>query len=120
MYQRTIERLTAAEERWEPVEEPGQPAVPLPEAPVSMTLKATLHGHEVLVTLRGVDFASVRAQVEEASTWLQAQTPAQTPQPPATTPLCPQHGVLKPSTKGQGWYCPHKRDDGTWCPWKGK
>src|SRR5262249_6060361 len=36
------------------------PTVPLPEAPVSIMLKATLHGHEVLVTLRGVDFASVR------------------------------------------------------------
>jgi hypothetical protein len=39
----------------------------LPEAPVSITLKATLHGHEVMVTLRGVDFASVKAQVEQAS-----------------------------------------------------
>jgi len=26
------------------------PALPLPEAPVSITLKATLHGHEVMVT----------------------------------------------------------------------
>src|SRR5262249_14237270 len=37
-------------------------AVSLPEAPVSITLKATLHGHEVMVTLRGVDFTSVKAQ----------------------------------------------------------
>jgi hypothetical protein len=49
------------------------PTVPLPEAPVSITLKDTMHGHEVLVTLRGVDFASVKAQVEDASQWLQAQ-----------------------------------------------
>jgi len=47
------------------------PTVPLPEAPVSITLKATLHGYEVLVTLCGVDFASVKAQVEHASAWLQ-------------------------------------------------
>ena len=33
----------------------------LPEAPVSITLKATLNGHEVRVTLRGVDYASVKA-----------------------------------------------------------
>jgi hypothetical protein len=60
-----------------PVEEqPPAPApAPLPEAPVSITLKATLHGHEVLVTLRGTDFASVKAQVEAASAWLQAQAP---------------------------------------------
>src|SRR5215510_8231629 len=45
---------------------PPQPRLePLPEAPVSITLKATLHGHEVLVTLRGTDFVSARAQVEQ-------------------------------------------------------
>ena len=49
---------------------PAAPTAPLPEAPVSITLKATLHGHEVMVILRGVDFASVKAQVEQASEWL--------------------------------------------------
>ena len=91
---------------------------PLPEAPVSITLKATLHGHEVLVTLRGHDFASVQAQVEQASQWLQRQTP-----PPSTlpqAPQCPTHGAMKPSRKGKGWYCPHKDSQGQWCPSKGK
>ena len=46
---------------------------------MSITLKATLHGHEVMVTLRGVDFASVKAQVEQASEWLKVQAPAQPP-----------------------------------------
>ena len=41
---------------------------------MSITLKATLHGHEVMVTLRGVDFASVKAQVEQASEWLKVQS----------------------------------------------
>src|ERR671939_2165306 len=64
--------------------QPDTPTVPLPEAPVSITLKATLHGHDVMVTLRGVDFASVKAQVEQASQWLSVQAPAQPPtQPPA-------------------------------------
>jgi hypothetical protein len=84
---------------------------PLPEAPVSITLKTTLHGHEVLVTLRGVDFASVKAQVEDASQWLQAQRGQTT----NTTPQCPTHGAMKPSTKGRGWYCPRKLADGSWC-----
>jgi hypothetical protein len=97
-----------------PVATPAHVA-PLPEAPVSITLKATLHGHEVLVTLRGTDFASVQAQVEEASLWLKAQTPAQ---PTDATPQCPTHGAMKPSTKGKGWYCPRKLQDGSWC--KGK
>ena len=93
----------------EPVSAPA-----LPEAPVSITLKATLHGHEVMVTLRGVDFGSVKAQVEDASQWLQAQSGQDTD----TTPQCPKHGTMKPSTKGKGWYCPHKLADGSWC--KGK
>jgi hypothetical protein len=87
------------------------PAMPLPEAPVSITLKATLHGHEVMVTLRGVDFASVKAQVEDASQWLQAKSG----QTADDTPRCPRHGPLKPSTKGKGWYCPRKLADGSWC-----
>jgi hypothetical protein len=81
----------------DPEPQPSAPAVPLPEAPVSITLKATLHGHEVLVTLRGVDFASVKAQVEEASAWLQAQAPAppasQEPTPGQGKAWCPVHGV---------------------------
>jgi hypothetical protein len=93
---------------------PAQSLAPLPEAPVSITLKATLHGHEVLVTLRGVDFASVKAQVEDASQWLQAQSGHTADD----TPQCPKHGAMKPSTKGTGWYCPHKLADGSWC--KGK
>jgi hypothetical protein len=99
-----------AEASSQPAPTQASPA-PLPEAPVSITLKATLHGHEVMVTLRGVDFASVKAQVEDASQWLQAQRG-----PTAdTTPQCPTHGAMKPSTKGKGWYCPHKLADGSWC-----
>jgi hypothetical protein len=94
--------------------QPDAPTASLPEAPVSITLKATLHGHEVMVTLRGVDFASVKTQVEDASQWLQAQSG-----PTADdTPQCPKHGAMKRSTKGKGWYCPHKLADGSWC--KGK
>jgi hypothetical protein len=94
--------------------QPQPTLAPLPEAPVSITLKASLHGHEVLVTLRGVDFASVKAQVEDASQWLQAQRG----QGADDTPQCPTHGAMKPSTKGKGWYCPRKLADGAWC--KGK
>jgi hypothetical protein len=92
------------------------PTTSLPEAPVSITLKATLHGHEVMVTLRGVDFASVKAQVEQASQWLSTQAPAQS-QP--TTPgqgWCGKHGVamkLNHGKNGSTWYS-HKTVDG-WC-----
>jgi hypothetical protein len=99
----------------EPPSQPAQPdtpTAPLPEAPVSITLKATLHGHEVLVTLRGVDFASVKVQVEAASQWLQARGG----QPTADTPQCPKHGVpmkLNHGKDGSTWYS-HKTADG-WC-----
>jgi hypothetical protein len=106
--------------------QPDTPTVPLPEAPVSITLKATLHGHEVMVTLRGVDFASVKAQVEQAAEWLSVQAPAQPPtQPPAQgttqhahedSPYCHAHkAVLKRYERnGQVWYS-HKTADGRWC-----
>jgi hypothetical protein len=102
------------------------PITPLPEAPVSITLKATLHGHEVMVTLRGVDFASVKAQVEQASQWLSFQAPAQPPtQPPrqGTTkhthddsPYCHAHqaAMKRYERNGQVWYS-HKTADGRWC-----
>src|SRR5712691_43538 len=94
------------------------PTVPLPEAPVSITLKATLHGHEVMVTLRGVDFASVKAQVEQASEWLKVQAPVQPPTQGTEQPegWCAKHGVsmkLNHGKNGSTWYS-HKTADG-WC-----
>ena len=116
----------------EPPSQPEQPeaspavtGAPLPEAPVSITLKATLHGHEVLVTLRGVDFASVKAQVEQASEWLRVQAPAQPPvqstgqaDQPHKPGWCAKHGVQMTQNhkEGRSWWS-HKTTDG-WC--KGK
>jgi hypothetical protein len=103
-----------------PPAQPDAPTAPLPEAPVSITLKATLHGHEVLVTLRGVDFASVKAQVEQASEWLKVQALAQSPTQSTEQPegWCSKHGVqMKLNHKaGRSWWS-HKTADG-WC--KGK
>jgi hypothetical protein len=100
--------------------QPDAPTAPLPEAPVSITLKATLHGHEVLVTLRGTDFASVKAQVEAASEWLTMQTPAQPPTQSTEQPegWCRKHGVQMTQNHKEGriWYS-HKTAEG-WC--KGK
>jgi hypothetical protein len=103
----------------EPVEEArvwrsNTTPVPLPEAPVSITLKATLHGHEVMVTLRGTDFASVKAQVERASEWLKVQTPAQQGEG-----WCGKHGVamkLNHGKNGSTWWSHHTAEG--WC--KGK
>jgi hypothetical protein len=91
----------------------------LPEAPVSITLKACFDGHEVLVTLRGSTFARVQEQVEQASAWLQAHAPV----PPAgeraisETHPCKYHGAMRASTKVPGtFYCTKKLADGSYCP----
>jgi predicted nucleic acid-binding Zn finger protein len=104
-----VDRLPVEPEE-EPEPTPPAPA-PLPEAPVSITPKASLHGYEALVTLRGVDFASVKAQVEQAATWLKAQAPPQSP----GDGWCSLHNMpLKATTKnGQTWRS-HKTADG-WC-----
>jgi hypothetical protein len=100
--------------------QPEAPTMPLPEAPVSITLKATLHGHEVMVTLRGVDFASVKAQVEQASEWLRVQAPAQSSTQSTEQPKgwCAKHGVQMTQNhkEGRSWWS-HKIAEG-WC--KGK
>lgn len=84
---------------------------PLPEAPVSITLKGVIHGQEVLVTLRGTDFASVRAQVEQACQWLKAQSP----QPAVEAQQCPIHGVpMKRHEKGGTVWYSH-RNGAKWC-----
>jgi hypothetical protein len=111
---RRAQELVKVKLQTEPAQPQATPA-PLPEAPVSITLKTNLHGHEVMVTLRGTDFASVKAQVEDASQWLQAQSG----QAADTTPQCPKHGVamkLNHGKNGSTWYS-HKTVDG-WC--KGK
>jgi hypothetical protein len=108
-----------------PPAQPDAPTVPLPEASVSITLKATLHGHEVMVTLRGVDFASVKAQVEQASEWLRVQAPAQPlmqstghPERCERPGWCAKHGVQMTQNhkEGRSWWS-HKIAEG-WC--KGK
>ena len=100
---------------------PDAPAsvLPLPEAPVSITLKATLNGHEVMVTLRGTDFASVKVQVEQASEWLSTQSTGQT-STQEDGPYCPLHKVaLKQQHKdGRTWYSHWVADEKRWC--KGK
>jgi hypothetical protein len=109
-----------AEAPSQPAQPEASPAVtstPLPEAPVSITLKATLHGHEVLVTLRGVDFASVKAQVEQASVWLTEQAPVQpsTPSPGHAEGWCNKHGVqMRQNHKDGRFWWSHWTPDG-WC-----
>ena len=95
-----------------PAPEASSPG-PLPEAPVSITIKGTAYGQDVMVTLRGYDFASVQAQVEQASAWLRSQAPAQASS--QGQGWCQTHGVpmQEQHKNGRTWYS-HKTADG-WC-----
>jgi hypothetical protein len=105
-----------------------QPA--LPEAPASVNVRVTIAGRECQLTLRDTDEWHLLQRLEEVlQRFPQTATPPASPapsqpQPPAQptdqAPQCPTHGAMKPSSKGKGWYCPHKNQDGTWCASKAK
>ena len=93
---------------------PAVPSTPLPEAPASANCYVTLAGRKVQVTLRDSDEQRLLARLEA----LLQRFPAEAEPTAEQAPLegwCSTHGTMKPSTKGKGWYCPHKLADGSWC-----
>jgi len=98
----------------EAARQPAKPMpAPLPEAPASVNVHLDFAGRQVQLTLRDSDEGHLLQRLEV----ILQRFPAVT-MPADATPQCPQHGAMKPSTKGKGWYCPHKLADGSWC--KGK
>ena len=95
---------------------------PCPEALFSCTLKGTIGGHETLLTVRheqrGVPAKS--CSITGMLDPVPAKASSPQGQPQEGPPQCPQHGALKRSTKGKGYYCPAKNADGSWCNSKGK
>jgi hypothetical protein len=92
----------------------------------------TIGGHEVQLTLRGTSEEEVLARL---TTILRQYPVLPSPGPrkaiktssetsdtsaTADAPESPTHGAMKKSTKGKGWYCPHRMADDTWCPSKDK
>ena len=93
----------------EPSQTQASPA-PLPEAPASLNVHLTVSGRQVQLTLRDSDESRLLARLDAIlERFPVADKPAD------TTPQFPQHGAMKPSTKGKGWYCPHKLANGSWC-----
>lgn len=96
----------------------------LPEAPASVTVKLAYRGHDVMLTLRGLDGRSVLTRLDVVLTWLaqHGATPAASSgngQAAAeTAPTCPTHGRPMKQGRRGGWYCPAKiaEDDGTGRP----
>ena len=90
--------------------QPDAPMAPLPEAQASVNVHLELAGRQVQLTLRDSDEGHLLQRLEV----ILQRFPAVT-KPADATPQCPTHGTMKPSTKGKGWYCPHKLADGSWC-----
>lgn len=98
----------------------------LPEAPASVTVKVLYRGHDVMLTLRGLDGRSVLGRLDVALTWLaeHGATPATTsgsstrPADSGPAPTCPTHGRPMKAGKRGGWFCPVKiaDDDGAGRP----
>jgi len=82
----------------------------LPEAPASVNVHLEFSGRQVQLTLRDSDEGRLLQRLEAV-----LQRFPLVLKPTDETPQCPTHGPLKQSTKGQGWYCPHKLADGSWC-----
>ena len=111
LLQRTLaQRHGASNEQAAPASQPDASTAPLPEAPASVNVHLTVGGRQVQLTLRDADEGRLLARLDAI---LQRFPVANTPAD--TTPQCPKHGAMKPSTKGKGWYCPHKQADGAWC-----
>jgi hypothetical protein len=101
---------TAAPPAAAPVEQASPPVGPLPEAPVSITLKGFKNGQEIMVTLRGTEFAAVKDQVEATSQWLDARKEVTAP----AVELCPEHGVpWRHHVKGNDEWDSHPLNDGS-------
>ena len=111
----------------------GRPQDPLPEAPVSITLKGTVHGCPgTLVTVRGTTLAQVKAQLAEAAALFDA-LPDEQPQrievpsalhvgteAPEAAPYCFEHGMsfYKNHKNGHTWWS-HRIEGGKFCRYKG-
>ena len=109
----------------EPTAPPASPAptpAPSKEARCSVHVRLSVHGHDVQVTLRGEEETDVMERLHAVLAQYPAPAKPATPAAPHADapPQCPTHGALKRSTKGKGWHCPHKNDDDTWCPSKGR
>jgi hypothetical protein len=104
------------------------------EAKHSVNIKANLRGFDVQVTVR-TDDGDIFAMFEVAMAKLEAlgavperrwennrkgegeskATKTQVSKEPAF-PVCPEHRVSRVGRNG--YFCPTKLDDGTWCDWK--
>ncbi|MCB0163780.1 MAG: hypothetical protein KDI79_06115 [Anaerolineae bacterium] len=97
----------------------------LPEAPASATAKMTSpNGLEWLITLRDLSASGLLNKINQLETKLltdgwqpvtNGPSPASAPADAGGPPVCPYHGPMKRSKKFEGWYCPQKMGDGSYC-----
>jgi hypothetical protein len=100
---------------------PQAAPAPCPEAAFSLCIKGRLDGLDSQLTVRGQTPAEFKANLASIRGLLDGV--AGTGTPPALTadvPQCPEHGAMKKSTRGKGYYCPARLGDETWCKSKAK
>jgi hypothetical protein len=94
---------------------PAPPHTACPEAVFSLTMKGCVDGHETLLTVRGQSPAQFKANLAAVRGLLDQPQSGPTPST-GELPPCPfGHGFLRKSTKREGYYCPKKNQDGTYC-----
>jgi hypothetical protein len=96
------------------------------EAPASVTVKTiSPAGYDILLTIRDVDAPALMGRMKAALGWLEQNGYKPTANGHAASangigsngnaPMCQYHGPMKRSTKFNGWYCPSKMGDGSYC-----
>lgn len=107
-----------------------QTTVSLPEAPAAATVKVkSSAGFEWLMTTRAATMGEILERLPTIEKWLSdhnyspavggkfssAAPAGNGSAPQGAAPVCQYHGPMKRSTKFNGWYCPAKMGDGSYC-----
>lgn len=93
------------------------------EAPASVSVKCySPAGFDVMLTIRDSDSSALMGRLKAALGYLEQNNyrPTAGGHTPSANgngaaPVCQFHGAMKRSTKFDGWFCPNKMGDGSYC-----
>ena len=119
---------TIAPTNGHPSTHPALAAPTFTEAPASLTLRFSYKDYDdILFTLRDASGAGLLDKLDAALVKFEklgikpapTRTPAGAPIAPSgpvgETPVCEYHGPMKRNNRNNGWFCPKKMGDGTYC-----
>lgn len=101
------------------------------EAPASVTLKVAYRGYsDILFTLRDASGIGLLEKLDRVMDKFEKMgiapaightssgAPIASGGPVGETPVCEYHGPMKRNNRNNGWFCPKKMGDGTYCKTK--